>query len=139
MRINMKVFMKTQSFKVDKLVRDNIPDFLRAKGITVDERVMDTNEYAQRLKEKLIEEGLEVLRAKKLDKLIEEIGDVMEVVYALAEALGVSFEEIESRRLAKRDASGGFARRIYSAKVEMEASNPATHYYKQRPDDYPEI
>ena len=131
--------MKTRQFKVDKLIRDNIPDVLRLRGISVDERVMETDEYIQRLKEKLVEEGREVLTANSLSEIEEELADVMEVFRSLVSVLGVSFEEIEKKRIAKGEVSGRFERRIYCAKIEVAVSNSAIDYCASRPEEYPEI
>ena len=131
--------MKTRQFKVDKLIRDNIPDVLRLRGISVDERVMETDEYIQRLKEKLVEEGREVLTANSLSEIEEELADVMEVFHSLVSVLGVSFEEVEKKRIAKGEVSGRFERRIYCAKIEVAISNPAIDYCASRPEEYPEI
>mgnify|MGYP001063299604 CR=1 FL=1 len=50
-------------FKVDKLIRDKLPELMRSKGIVVHERVIESQEFISRLKEKLIEEAREVEQA----------------------------------------------------------------------------
>ena len=54
-----------------------------------------------------------LIREYKLDKNPDELCDVLEVVYALAEARGMSVEELEGKRLAKRERRGGFDEKIY--------------------------
>lgn len=49
--------IQTHRFKVDKLIRDKLPQIMRSSGIQVFERVMGKDEYLKRLKDKLLEEA----------------------------------------------------------------------------------
>ena len=40
--------MKVHKFRVDKLIRDRVPEILRGYGITVYERSMDDQEYLRK-------------------------------------------------------------------------------------------
>lgn len=53
--------IQTHRFKVDKLIRDKLPQIMRSSGIQVFERVMEKDEYLKRLKDKLLEEAKEVI------------------------------------------------------------------------------
>ena len=57
---------QTHRFKVDKLIRDKLPQIMRASGIQVFERVMEKDEYLKRLKDKLLEEAKEVIELKEI-------------------------------------------------------------------------
>ncbi len=92
----------------EKLVRDNIPDIIRAKGEPAVTREILDEELDEALRKKLVEEVNEFLEAKNA----EELADIMEVVYALGERLGVPREELERLRLEKRERRGGFERGI---------------------------
>ena len=93
----------------NKLVRDNIPKMIRAQGETPHIRILETEEYLRHLEEKLDEEVGEYHR----DKNAEELADILEVVYALAEANGCSQEELLSVYRKKHDARGGFRDRVF--------------------------
>ena len=93
----------------NKLVRDQIPDMIRAQGEKPVIRILDTEEYLQHLEAKLDEEVGEYHR----DKNVEELADVLEVVYALAEAIGCTKEELMQIYRKKHDARGGFEKRIF--------------------------
>ena len=67
---------KTIRFKVDKLVRNRTAERLRKKDITIFERVMELDEYIQKLKNKLVEETGEVLEATNQEELCSELGSV---------------------------------------------------------------
>jgi len=70
-----------------KLVRDKIPQIIRSTGQEPVIRTADAKEYGVRLRDKLREEVAEFLDS---DSAPEELADVLEVVYALAEQGGQS-------------------------------------------------
>lgn len=92
-----------------KLVRDKIPQIIRAKGVEPVIYVAGAQEYATRLRDKLTEEVAEFLAS---DSDPEELADVLEVVYALAGLAGTDPEQLEKLRAAKADERGGLADRI---------------------------
>lgn len=126
-------------FKVDKLIRDKLPDIMRKDGIFAFARVMETDEYVKRLKDKLLEEAKEVVEARNRSAIKEELADLLEVIHALSLAQGLSYQECEDARLKKKDKKGGFERCIYNAYVEMDSDNKSIGYYQARPDEYPEV
>ena len=95
--------------RYDKLVRDKIPQLIAEKGERPLVRVLDEEEYAECLERKLDEETAEY----HLDKNPEELADILEVVFALAEQQGCSLEELMELYQQKHDARGGFAERIF--------------------------
>jgi predicted house-cleaning noncanonical NTP pyrophosphatase (MazG superfamily) len=126
-------------FKVDKLIRDKQPEIMRASGIQVFERPMEKEEYLQRLKDKLLEEAKEVAATVCEKELREELADVFEVMLSLLEVYGMELADIQQTAEQKKRVRGGFDDRIYNAFVEMEEGNPALSYYRDRPDQYPEV
>lgn len=92
-----------------KLVRDKIPRIIRAAGKTPITRVLSEEEYLVELDKKLNEEIAEY----QADKSIEEMADVLEVLYAICEARGHSIEELHQVRDGKREERGGFEERIF--------------------------
>lgn len=126
-------------FKVDKLIRDRVPDILRKKGIIVHERWMQQQEFIARLKDKLIEEAREVEKTEAKDELAEELADVLEVLHTLAQLHGLSIEELEKIRLKKREHKGGFESRIYNPFIDVQEDNPVIDYYLSQASQYPQI
>lgn len=130
---------QTHRFKVDKLIRDKLPQIMRASGIQVFERAMEKDEYLKRLKDKLLEEAKEVIASGSEKEMREELADLLEVMLSLAKAYGMEFADIQQTAEQKRADKGGFDNRIYNAFVEIEAGNPSLGYYRARPDQYPEV
>ena len=92
-----------------KLVRDRIPEIIIADGKEPIVRTLNQYEYLEELDIKLNEEVAEY----QIDKSIEEMADVLEVLYTICEARGHSIEELEAVRKEKSDARGAFKNRIY--------------------------
>lgn len=92
-----------------KLVRDKIPQIIQDDGKSPIIRTLPEEDYLQELDKKLNEEVAEY----QADKSIEEMADVLEVIYAICEARGHSLEELEQVRKEKSDKRGAFKERIY--------------------------
>jgi predicted house-cleaning noncanonical NTP pyrophosphatase (MazG superfamily) len=88
----------------EKLVRDGIPERMRARGVTPRFRVASREELKTLLLRKLREEAAEF----EADPVYEELADVMEVLQAIIQAHDVCPRELEATRLKKRAEVGGF-------------------------------
>ena len=100
--------------KYNKLVRDKIPEIIERDNKTCSTRILDGEEYLQMIDTKLDEELAEYHR----DQNLEELADLLEVVYAAAKARGYSIEELESLRHEKAEKRGSFEQRIFLESVE---------------------
>ncbi|MFE5771380.1 nucleoside triphosphate pyrophosphohydrolase [Streptomyces sp. NPDC056485] len=94
-----------------KLVRDRIPQIIRADGAEPEVYVAEPAEYRERLRAKLAEEVAEYMDADETDAP-EELADVLEVAFALAADLGVNADQLEKIRASKAEQRGGFSERI---------------------------
>jgi predicted house-cleaning noncanonical NTP pyrophosphatase (MazG superfamily) len=92
-----------------KLVRDMVPQIIRSQGQEPITHIADAKEYAARLRDKLTEEVAEFLAS---DNAPEELVDILEVLYALAELAGADPWQLEQMRAAKAKERGGFAQQI---------------------------
>ncbi len=106
----------------NKLVRDRIPEILDKKGLISTTRILEADEYMKALHAKLEEEAGEFLNAEPGMAAVEELADLLEVAYALAEANGVSAVELERIRAEKAKMRGAFEKRIYLIEVEDNES-----------------
>lgn len=91
-----------------KLVRDYIPQIVRATGQEPIIEVADEALYRQLLRTKLLEEAHEFIASDD----IEELADVLEVVQALVLQLGADPERLEQIRKNKARDRGGFSLRL---------------------------
>ena len=92
----------------DKLIRDKIPEIIEQSGKKCIVEVMDNDTYIEYLDQKLNEE----LAEYQQDKSIEELADLLEVIYAVVAARGYSVEELERIRLEKAKERGTFEKRL---------------------------
>ena len=98
----------------NKLVRDKIPQIIEASNKKAVCHILSDSEYIIELEKKLNEEVAEYQQ----DKNLEEMADVLEVLYAICEARGYTIEQLEEKRKAKADERGGFKDKIYLEYVE---------------------
>lgn len=101
----------------NKLVRDKIPQIIEAKGKKAEVNVLEEDEYKKMLDSKFQEELDEYIAAVDEDQ-VEELADLVELVYAILENKGVSVEEFEKVRLTKKEMRGGFKERLFLVSVE---------------------
>lgn len=101
----------------NKLVRDNIPDIIKAKGKIPVTRILDNEEYKEELNKKLQEEVKEYIESED----VLEIADIEEVLKALIKLKGISEEEFESIRKEKAFKRGEFNNKIFLERVDNES------------------
>ena len=94
--------------KYHKLVRDLIPDIIESSGKTCETEILADDEYLRMIDAKLDEELAEYHK----DQNIEELADLMEVIYAAAIARGYSIEQLEQFRVQKAKKRGAFEKKI---------------------------
>lgn len=99
--------------KYCKLVRDRIPEIIESQGKTCVTRVLEPEEYLQMVDTKLDEELAEYHQ----DQNLEELADLMEVIYAAAEARGYTTEQLEQIRVRKAAERGGFRKKLLLLEV----------------------
>ena len=101
----------------NKLVRDKIPENINATdGRTANFRVLSNEEYLQELDKKLFEEAHEFVE----EHSVEELADIMEVIFSIMSAKNISVEDVEKVREAKKAKKGGFEDKLYLIDVEQD-------------------
>ena len=102
--------------KYHKLVRDRIPEIIESSGKTCVTEVLSDQEYLRMVDLKLDEELAEYHR----DQNIEELADLIEVIYAAAIARGYTIEDLERARLNKAAKRGGFEKKLLLLEVRED-------------------
>lgn len=92
-----------------KLVRDKIPMLIRNSGEKPVVRILEEEEYRHCLGAKLDEEVAEFHE----DRTAEELADILEVVYALAETIGCTKDALLRCYEKKHLERGGFRERVF--------------------------
>ena len=97
----------------NKLVRDNIPEIIERSGNKCKFEILSDDDYIKMLDAKLDEE----LAEYHSDQNLEELADLLEVIYAVTKARGFSLDELESLRKEKAEKRGGFERKFLLVKT----------------------
>ena len=114
---NKKVIFEIENQNIktyNKLVRDKIPAIIEEAGKRCVVETLGDFEFLVALDAKLDEELAEYHK----DQSIEELADILEVVYTAALAHGYTREELERIRVEKAEKRGGFENKILLRKVE---------------------
>ncbi len=100
--------------KYNKLVRDKIPEIIQSKGDVPHTHIASDEEVAIKLKEKLQEEVNEFLK----DDNVEELADILEVLYAFCDFKKIDHTELERTRQKKAEERGAFLNKIILDETE---------------------
>jgi len=102
-------------YTYNKLVRDKIPQEINGKeGRKANYKILHDDEYKKELDKKLFEEANEFIE----EHSIEELGDLMEVIFAIMKSENITIEQVEESRIAKKNKKGGFKDKIYLIDVD---------------------
>lgn len=100
----------------DKLVRDKIPEITEKSGKQCKTEILSDEKYLEMIDKKLNEELAEYHE----DQNIEELADLLEVIYAVTKARGYSIEDLEKVRAEKAEKRGGFDKKILLKLIEYK-------------------
>ena len=99
--------------KYNKLVRDRISEIIEASGKSCVTEILSEETYLRMVDAKLDEE----LAEYHSDQTIEELADLLEVIYAAAMARGYTLEQLEAVRAEKATKRGSFTKKILLKEV----------------------
>ncbi len=102
----------------NKLVRDKIPQIIEEKGGVPKYSVLSAADFAVALKEKLVEESKELNEAEGRDDILNELADVLELVFAIADNSKLTMAEVEAAREKKTAERGAFKKALFLEYVD---------------------
>ncbi|MGM0438108.1 MAG: phosphoribosyl-ATP pyrophosphohydrolase [Bacillota bacterium] len=100
----------------NKLIRDKIPEIIEEAGNNYEMEVLDDEDYFKALNKKLQEE----LDEYKASKEIMELADLVEIIYAILDYKNISRAEFEKMRKEKQKERGGFEKKLFLKKAEVD-------------------
>ena len=95
--------------KFNKAIRDKIPEIIQKDGYTCNIQTLSDEKFLVEIEKKLSEEVTEYQN----DKNPEELTDILEVIYRIAQLKGISKEELEKIRVKKLQDKGGFEKNLF--------------------------
>ena len=100
--------------KYNKVIRDKIPEIIADSGKKYDLKQLDDESFLAEIEKKLIEEVNEYSESKD----IEELADLLEVIYRISELRGVNSDELDEIRKDKAEKRGIFANNLFLIDAE---------------------
>ncbi|MFF2754759.1 phosphoribosyl-ATP pyrophosphohydrolase [Psychrobacillus sp. NPDC058041] len=104
----------------NKLVRDRIPQVIEKSGSNFTTRTLEPSELLIEIKNKLFEEVAEFAETNTQKDALEELADILELIYAALPIHESTFEELENIRIVKKEKRGGFEEGIFLIEIEDE-------------------
>jgi predicted house-cleaning noncanonical NTP pyrophosphatase (MazG superfamily) len=95
--------------KYNKVVRDKIPEIIKESGKKFNLKQLDDESFLAEIEKKLIEEVNEYTESKD----VEELADLLEVIYRISELRGVNSDELNEIRKDKAEKRGKFASNLF--------------------------
>ena len=103
----------------NKLVRDNIPEIIKADNRQPNIRRIEKQEYLEGLMKKLKEETEELINAQGNEKeLAKEISDVYEVIDAIIDYHNLDRNQIVELKKERKEKRGGFKQGIFLESID---------------------
>ena len=97
----------------NKAIRDKIPEIIEKDGHTCNFKTLSDEEFLVQIEKKLSEEVEEFQN----DKNPEELADILEVIYRIAQLRGISKEKLEEIRINKVEKRGAFDKNLFLVDV----------------------
>ena len=93
----------------NKAIRDGIPEIMEQSGSKYNVKTLSDEEFLIQIEKKLSEEVVEYQN----DKKPEELADILEVIYKIAQLKGIPKEDLEKIRIKKLEERGGFEKNLF--------------------------
>ena len=90
----------------NKAIRDNIPQIIKKSGKNYNIKELDDSEFLVELEKKLVEELTEYQESKN----VEELADVLEVIYRISNLKGFDLGKVRLEKIEKR---GKFEKNLF--------------------------
>ena len=124
---------KMVTFRLNKIVRDKLPDTMRAEGQQIEVAQLEGREKTQALINNLVEEAREL--DPGLPTYGEELADVAQAIQDLVTDSGIDVESIRREKFVKK---GRFSKGMFVTKITLLATDKWVGYYRKEPLKYVE-
>ena len=100
--------------KYNKAIRDKIPEIIAESGKRYNLKHLDDESFLAELEKKLTEEVNEYSESKD----VEELADLLEVIYRISELRGVNSDKLDKIRKDKAEKRGKFDSNLFLIDAE---------------------
>ncbi len=127
------------TFIFNKLIRDKLKDeYVRMNQQAVYKK-LSPDEFADALKQKIIEETKELRHDGTKEDFVSELADIQQAIHDLMDLKNISADDIEAKRRVKFDKKGGFADASYVTSLRLQNDDEWVDYYRKSPDVFKEV
>ena len=98
----------------NKAIRDKIPEIIKESGKKCEIKTLSDEEFLEELERKLVEELNEYQESKD----VEELSDILEVIYRISSLKGTSSEQLDKIRKDKVTKRGAFDDNLFLISTE---------------------
>jgi predicted house-cleaning noncanonical NTP pyrophosphatase (MazG superfamily) len=98
----------------NKAIRDKIPEIIEGSGKKYETKTLSDEEFLKELEKKLVEELNEYQESKD----VEELADILEVIYRISSLKGISSEQLDKIRKDKSTKRGAFDNNLFLISTE---------------------
>ena len=107
----------------NKLVRDLIPEQITRSGKHASIGTLNTEQFLQALRLKLLEEAHELFHADTRADIINESADLLELIDTLLKHQDIDLKEVLQRKEEKRNSAGGFDKQLFLIATSTQAEH----------------
>ena len=100
----------------NKAIRDKIPEIIAESGKKCNTKQLDDESFLAEIEKKLIEEVNEYTESKN----VEELADLLEVIYRISELRGINSDELDEIRKDKAEKRGKFDSNLFLIDAEKK-------------------
>jgi predicted house-cleaning noncanonical NTP pyrophosphatase (MazG superfamily) len=102
--------------KIDynKAIRDKIPEVIKKSGKKYEIKTLSDEEFLEELERKLVEEINEYQESKD----VEELSDILEVIYRISSLKGTTSKQLDRIRKDKATKRGSFDNNLFLISTE---------------------
>lgn len=102
------------NIQYNKAIRDKIPEIIEKTGRKYSVKTLSDGDFLRELEKKLHEEVTEYHESRH----VEELVDIIEVIYRIAELRELTLSDLESIRIRKREERGAFNKNLFLVEAE---------------------
>lgn len=120
-RRNRGKTMNNSPLVYNKLVRDKVPDNIATDGKRAIVTIVSGEELHAAMRRKIVEEANELSQAKTKEEVVEEIGDLLEIIAAYRKQMDISAHDVQAVMTRKLAKSGGFVQGKFLISVSEDS------------------
>ena len=126
-----------KKYQFNKLIRSKLPERMNLEGVNIICRYLSDEEFILELKNKLVEEAIEVRDTDSKYYLVKELADIMEVIESIISVHSITKEEVEKERIVKSEVNDHFLPANFVDYIEVPVNNQKlTEYLENRNRPY---